>query len=940
MGKRLACIGRILTICLTFCVISGAFAQNARVTLAGHMRPAAIPANDQGRVEASLLLQHVTLMLPPSETKQADLDLLLGRLQDPASGDFHRWLTPEQYGIRFGAGTDDIARVTSWLRSQNLSVDSVGRGRTTIAFTGAARDVENTFQIEIHNYRVNGEAHYANASEPSVPAAFSGLVRSIRGLDDFRLKPIALKAARMPPSPSAGYTSTITGSNFLAPNDVATIFDITPVYNTGITGSGQKIAVVGQTDINLSDIEEFRSYFNLSANDPQTMLVPGGGDPGVSAVDLPEADLDLEWSGAIAPDATIVYVYSKNVNNALFYAIDQNVAPVITMSYGECEPLTGAAGLTSLRTYAQQAAAQGISWMAASGDDGANGCYSQASSRGPTGLAVDQPASIPEVTGLGGTTLNEAGSNYWSATNDGNHASALSYIPETAWNDTVAAGTAAASTGGASSFFTKPVWQTGSGVPNDGQRDVPDISMPASADHDAYLVYTSGLLEAFGGTSVSSPVFAGITGLLNQYLTANGFQAVAGQGNLNPRLYALANLSGVFHDVTSGDNLVPSCSSTERNCSPTQVGFAAGAGYDQTTGLGSVDAYNLIVAWPQIIGGGTFRATVQLTSSMNPLAANGSTVLTATVSTTGGHAPTGTVAFYLAGAALGTVPLTGSGMTVTAALPVTTAQLSVGAAEDPSGVGTADITPAVTAVYSGDQVYESGAATVTLVVVAPTAMAISGSTSAASFAQSYAPGMILALFGQNLATGTPNAPGSPLPTQLVGTTVTLNGLPVPLYYVSPSQINLQIPYEIPADSTAILKVSSNGKTATSRINLSATAPGIFADANGLLVPYQGTGRGQTIVLFETGDGLVTPQPVTGSVPAASGATPVPRATVSVSVGGVRAATPFAYLGVPAWSIGVTQVNFTIPLTAPLGFQPVVVTVGGVPSPPVYITVTP
>jgi uncharacterized protein (TIGR03437 family) len=940
MGKRLAGIGKILAICLSFGVISTAFAQNARVTLAGHVRPAAIPANDQGRVDASLLLRHVTLMLPPSEAKQADLDLFLGRLQDPASADFHRWLTPEQYGARFGAATADIAGVASWLRSQNLTVDSVGRGRTTIIFTGAVRDVENAFQIEIHNYSVNGEAHYANANEPSVPAEFGGLVRWIHGLDDFRLKPIALKAARMPPSPSAGYTSTITGANYLAPNDVATIFDITPVYNTGITGSGQKIAVVGQTDINLSDIEQFRIYFNLSANDPQMLLVPGAGAPGFSAIDLPEADLDLEWSGAIAPDATIIYVYSPDVGDSLYYAINENLAPVITMSYGECEPLTGNASLAGLRTYAQQAAAQGISWVAASGDDGANGCYSQASSRGPTGLAVDQPASIPEVTGVGGSTLNEAGGTYWSATNDGYHASAFSYIPETAWNDTATDGSPSATAGGASSYFTKPVWQTGAGVPNDGWRDVPDIAMPASADHDAYLVYTSGLMEAFGGTSVSSPVFAGITGLLNQYMTANGLQTTAGQGNMNPRLYALAPYSpNAFHDITTGNNMVPSCPPIVKTCVPTQVGYNAGPGYDQTTGLGSVDAYNLISAWPQRTGGGTFAATVQVSSSVNPLPASGSTVLTATVSTTGGKAPTGTVTFYLDGAALGSAALTGSGLTVTATLTVTAAQLSVGAAEDLAGASTADITPAVTGVYSGDKVYESGAATVTLVVAAPAAMAISGSSSAASFMPSYAPGMIMALFGQNLATSIPAQPGSPLPIQLAGTTVTLNGVAVPLYYVSPSQINMQIPYEIPVNSTAILKVSSNGQSATSRINLSAAAPGIFADGSGLLVPYQSTGRGQTIVLFETGDGFVTPQPVTGSVPSA-GTTPVPRGNVSVSVGGVKAATPFDFIGVPAWSIGVTQINFTIPPTAPLGFQPVVVTVGGSSSPPVYIMVTP
>ena len=177
--------------------------------------------------------------------------------------------------------------------------------------------------------------------------------------------------------------------------------------------------------------------------------------------------------------------------------------------------------------------------------------------------------------------------------------------------------------------------------------------------------------------------------------------------------------------------------------------------------------------------------------------------------------------------------------------------------------------------------------------------------------------MIMSMFGANLATSTPSQPGSPLPTNLADATVTLNGIPAPLYYVSPAQINLQIPYEIPGNSTAIVKISLNGQTSTSQIFVSPSAPGIFADGNGMLVPYQSTGRGQSIVLFETGDGLVTPQPMTGSVPAA-GAIPVPKASVSVSVGGVNAATPFDFIGVPAWSIGVTQINFTIPPTAPLG----------------------
>ena len=265
--------------------------------------------------------------------------------------------------------------------------------------------------------------HYANSGDPSLPAELGGIVQWIRGLDDFRLQPIALKPSQVAAKPA--YTSLTTGFNYIAPEDMAAMYDILPLYNSGITGRGQSIVVVGQTDVNISDIEEFRSYFNLSANDPRMVLVPKTTDPGISATDLPEADIDLEWSGAIARDATIVYVYSQFVMDALDYAINENVAPVITMSYGSCEQLESTSVLNGLRTYARQAAAQGISWLAASGDTGANGCYGQDTARGLTGLSVNTPASVPEVTGLGGTTLNEGGGVYWNATNDGSHASAL-----------------------------------------------------------------------------------------------------------------------------------------------------------------------------------------------------------------------------------------------------------------------------------------------------------------------------------------------------------------------------------------------------------------------------------------------------------------------------------------------------------------------------------
>ncbi len=792
--------------------ITAAVDNQKLVTLSGHIHPDARPENDQGRVDVSVNLQHVTLILKPSPAQDADLTSFLAQLQDPSSPNYHHWLTPEQYAARFGAAQADVDKLTAWLGSQHLTVLAVARGRNAIAFRGNVRQVESTFHTEIHKYMVKGESHFANVSEPSLPAAFGAVVNAVHGLTDFRMRP------------PHHYTSARLCGNFcIAPDDLATLYDITPLYNSGITGSAQKVAVAGQTQINLSDIQQFRSLFNLSANVPQTLLVPNTQDPGVSQSDLSEADLDIEWAGAVARDASILYYYSFDVFDALEYIIDQNAATVVSMSYGDCESQQGNAELTSLQGFARQGNTQGMTWVNASGDTGADDCFAD-SNRTAFGLGVDAPASVPEVTGVGGTELNEGSGTYWNPTNNANGASLLQYVPETTWNDSVTDNMPSASGGGASMFFTKPSWQTGAGIPADGARDVPDISVAASADHDGYLVYTGGSLQVFGGTSIGAPVFAGMVTLVNQYLVANGLQAAPGLGNVNPGLYALAQSApGAFHDITSGNNIVNPCPRGARGCTAAPIGYNATTGYDLATGLGSVDLYNLATAW----------ATPKATAG----------------------------------------PLT-----------------------------------------------------------------IQGLTNAASYKQAFAPGAILAIFGTQLATSTGSAAGVPLPTQLGGAAVTINGIAAPLYFVSPGQINAQIPYQTAAGSMATLQVNSNGQSAASQFTVAAAAPGIFADASGALVPNPTAQRGQTIALFVTGEGAASPAPVTGSAPAPD-TIPKPIQAVSITVGGIPVATPFPFIGIPSWAIGLTQINFTVPSNAGIGAQPVVVTVGGAASAAANLTIT-
>ena len=882
-----------------------------RHILAGHLQSQLANATDLGPAADTLEIVG-SMLLQASPVQTAGISGFLERLQDPASPDFHAWLTPEEFADRYGANEEEIQTIADWLRSQGLTVVSTARARNRITFRGPVRSVENAFQTRIRRFGVDGEIHFANAREPSVPDVFAALVLAVTGLHDFRLKPRV-----------AHNTSVTSGRNFLAPDDIATIYNLKPLYAAGTNGTGQKLAVVGQTQINLSDIQQFRSAYGLPANDPQITLVPNLPNPGTVAGDLLEADLDLEWSGAVARNATILYVYSQNVEDALQYVVDNNLAPVVSMSYGLCEQQTGSRGLAALRATAQQAVAQGITWLASSGDSGAADCFSSRG-RNTSPLAVDAPASVPEVTGVGGAEFNEGTGTYWNRTNDANQASAISYIPETVWNDSSLTSPAAGG-GGASILFPKPSWQAGPGVPADSARDVPDISLTASASHDGYLFFSGGQQGAVGGTSASAPVFAGMVALLNQFQVANGLQAKPGLGNINPQLYLLAQSApSAFHDITSGNNKVTQCEPKATACTPGSIGYDAGPGYDLATGLGSVDAFNLITAWGKSPLGAKSTATLVSSVRDTTIAFTASTVLTATVNGAGGITPTGTVTFLLGTVPLGSAPLSGTGGKATATLTVQGTQLTPG-------------TVSIAVQYNGDSAYNPAVTSVLLVVTPPLVLTVTASTNAASFRQVYAPGMIMSVFGALLANSTQSPAVLPLPTQFAGVAATVNGVAAPLYYISPSQINLQIPYATAA-GTASLRITFNAQTSVTNITIAFNSPGIFTNpANGAPVPDQTAKRGQTVTLYITGEGAVTPQPATGSLPL-PGTTPVPTQQVKVSVGGVTA--PTTYVGVPSWSIGATQINYTVPLTAPLGAQPVIVTVGTAASAPATITVTP
>jgi Pro-kumamolisin, activation domain/Bacterial Ig-like domain (group 3)/Putative binding domain, N-terminal len=717
--------GCVFLLALPFVLTVAAVAQQNRAAgpiepglavLAGNRNPKAKPEDDRGRLDSSQLISGMSIVFKQSAAQTADLANLRQEQQDARSPNYHVWLTPEQYADHFGLSPADLAKVIAWLEAGGLRVDYVSRSRTWVMFSGTAGQVQNAFQTEIHRYVVNGSPHFANASDPSIPTALVPLVLLVRGLDDFRLQPQNIRA-KLAPDLSSG------GLHYLSPGDVGTIYDINPLYNSGFKGSGQKVAVVGQTDIHMSDIEYFRTYFSLPSNNPELVLVQGSSDPGISSNDLLEANLDLEYSGGVAPSASILFVYSTDVVTSLAYAIDQNLAPVISMSYGGCEAESSSSPASAGAYYqslAQQANSFGITWMAASGDTGAAGCDIDVQSA-THGLAVALPSSVPEVTAVGGSEFNEGSGSYWSATNNANLSSAMSYIPEKAWNDTAASiadGDGLAATGGgASILFSKPAWQTGTGVPNDSARDVPDIAFAAANEHDPYLVYSNGEFWGVGGTSAPTPVFSGIMALLNQYLIQDGVLSQPGLGNINPTLYRMAQTtSGVFHDITVGNNIVP-CTSGSPNCVGGQLGYNAGAGYDQTTGLGSADIDSLVVHWAASLGAST---STTLRANPTSILSSGSTVLTATVSAASGTtSPTGTVSFAVGGTSLGESALAGSGVSATASLTVPGTQLSSGS-------------NLILATYTGSGTFLASSGSATVNVTSSVACTYSLNSSAAS----------------------------------------------------------------------------------------------------------------------------------------------------------------------------------------------------------------
>jgi subtilase family serine protease len=670
------------------------------VTLDGNTRPEATAANDLGLVDDSMSLNGLQMVMQRSPENEKAFNDYIANLHNPKSATFHKWLSNAQIGTMFGPASDDINRVTDWLKSEGFSVDSVSPDKMVIAFSGNAGMVRTAFHAPLHNLNVNGVAHFANVNDPTVPAALAPAIKGVASLHNFMPHPLAIRrTASTMAAMAKGNGNAGTNFNFLSPADIATIYNFNPLYKDGITGKGQTIVLIEDSDqFSTDDWLIFRKVMGLSRTFPFGTLTqsnPTGSntctDPGVNGDDA-EAALDIQWSSAAAPNATIISAACKDTTQFGGFLALQNILEgpnpptIVSISFGEAEAKLGAAENLFINNLYQTAVAEGVSVFVSSGDEGADSADADLANA-THGIGVSGFTSTPFNISVGGTDFGniplKSPGTYFSPTNGPNFQTALSYIPEVPWNDSCAGSllaslegfptngtgslcnnlvnvfgsagsefeTTASGSGGPSGCATgapstrsvvsgtcagyaKPSWQNVLGVPNDGVRDIPDVSLMAS--NGFWIAYYPACISdpavgagpcsevpstwaGFGGTSISSPIWAGIQALVNQSTEQSW-------GNSNTVLYGLAateygttgsptcnsslgNQIGtncLFYDVTQGDMAI-NCTGTI-NCfnsggkfgvlsvsdTTLEPAYGAGNGWDFPSGIGTPDVTNIV----------------------------------------------------------------------------------------------------------------------------------------------------------------------------------------------------------------------------------------------------------------------------------------------------------------------------------------------------------
>ncbi len=667
-----------------------------RITLKGNVHPLAQARFDLGAVPDSFPASRMLLLLQRSPEREAALEEFLKSAHTPRSASFHKWLKPAQFGQLYGPTDSEVAAVSGWLQQQGFSIGRVTAGKTAIEFSGTAGQVRAAFHTQIHAYLVDGEQHHANNADPQIPAALAPVIAGITPINDFRPRSTMRMLGKGLYDPRTHRVTpewTIFGNPpvlALGPGDFAVQYDLNPLYNASVNGTGVTIGIIGASDIDPTAVESYHTMFGLPPLNFTAVIDGNDTDPNEGNWATGESYLDVEVASSIAPGAMInLYTAADTMAQsglllAAQRAVDDDQAPVLSTSYAECESELGSAGNQFWAGLWEQAAAQGQTSFVAAGDNGSAGCDNFNDAQpAEGGLAVNGFSSTPWNVSVGGTdfyysSYNGSSSaqqtqigNYWNLNaTDQPAVSLMQPVPEQPWNrafglnlydagvyDPNANGaTIVAGSGGASILYPKPSWQSGTGVPADSARDLPDIALFASdGENDSFWVECGGdgciqepglipeyQINAVGGTSASTPAMAAIMAIINQQYGS--------QGQANFILYPLAaQHSSAFHDIAIGSNDVP-CGPGTTDCTLSTVNnntngfdtlshYYAAAGYDQASGLGSVDANLLAQNWTSL----SFKSSdTALSVSQTSFTHGTSVTLKVSVSGTGGT-PTGDI---------------------------------------------------------------------------------------------------------------------------------------------------------------------------------------------------------------------------------------------------------------------------------------------------------
>lgn len=881
--------------------ITEAINDSSRVALKGNVPAILRSAIDQGMASDTTTLSHVRLVLQRSAEQEANLKQYLAELQQKSSPNYHKWLTPEEFGKLYGPADSDIAAITGWLESQGLTIEAISKGRTDIAFSGTVSVIQKAFQTSIHSYSLNGQQFYSNDSLPTIPSALSSVVSGVTHLSTLKPRPFyqlgrpgkydseskSLRPVSSTTSsllhPQLTYTSSSDYYLYLVPGDAATIYN-TPnttlnanyTSGTSYTGSGITIGTVGDAYLSTTTpITNYRGLF-LGESSPTAPKVTNV-DSNTDTTDVDETYLDIEVAGALAPGATIHYYQSKDLYSAISQAINDNVIDILSLSYGQCELGYTTSFNQEIEGWWKQAAAQGIAVTVSSGDNGSAACDDPNSqTKAEYGLQVNGLGSTPYNISVGGTDFKLTQSNFSTYVSTSNSSStyyrtAKSYIPEVTWNDSTSnnttisanvpySGTSAniwagsggksgcaqntntsATNGTCSAGWSKPSWQAGTGVPSDGVRDLPDISLMSGAGstyYAAWLVCTNDTSSGYtancgsssgsfsfygmGGTSAAAPAFAGILALVQQ--SQGGGRLGQAAANLYNIYNNSSNVSQIFHDITTGNISVPCDSaSSYGNCSKNSAGYyfltgyEAGTGYDMATGLGSVNVMQLINNWGS--GTGTSTATITATPASTSITTSNSLNVTVTVSGSSGT-PSGSV-----------VLSSGTYQSSAVNLNSGTASITIPAGSLAAGIDT------ITATYSGDGIYSSGTATTTVTVTATSLTSTTTLLTASSTAITYGSTVTFAAtVSPTAATGTvtfyngSSALGSASLSSGTATYSTTS-LPVGTNTVTATYAG-DSTYASSTSSAVIVTVSSSSTSSSGSFSLSATDVSVSQGASG------------------------------------------------------------------------------------------------------------